>query len=251
MMEATEAAALAVEDIARAFGGVRAVAGVSFTVAAGEAVALIGPNGAGKTTCFNLVAGQLRPDRGRVTLAGRDVTGLPPRALCRLGMGRGFQVAQVFSSMTARETVQTALIARAGRTWRFLRAARAQQAAEADALLARVGLGGQGARAARALAYGEVKRLELAIALAADPRVLLLDEPAAGMAAAEREMLAGVLRAVVADGVALLFTEHDMDMVGALARRVLVMERGALIAEGDPARIGDDPRVRRAYLGEA
>jgi len=244
--------ALAGEGLARSFGGIAAVRNMSFTVSAGEMLALIGPNGAGKTTLFNLVSGQLRPDRGRVRLLGRDVTGLPPRALCRFGMGRTFQVARLFDSMLVRENVQVALLAAAGETWGSWRPLARRRAAEADALLAQVGLRDQAEWGAGALAYGDRKRLDLALALAARPRALLLDEPTAGMAPGERGALMRLVREQAdARGLAVLFTEHDMAAVFGFADRVLVMDRGETVAEGPPGAVRADPRVQAVYLGAA
>ena len=241
---------LAGEDLAKSFGGVAAVRGVSFAVDAGEMLALIGPNGAGKTTLFDLVGGQLRPDRGWVRLAGRDVTGLPPRALCRLGMGRTFQVARLFDSMLVRENVQVALLAAAGETWGPWWPLARRRAAEAEALLGQLGLSAQAEHGAGRLAYGDRKLLDLAVALAARPRALLLDEPTAGMAPGERgELMRLVREQADARGLAVLFTEHDMGAVFGFADRVLVIERGAMIAEGPPGAVRADARVQAAYLG--
>jgi branched-chain amino acid transport system ATP-binding protein len=236
--------------LARKFGGVRAVDGVSFSVAPGELVALIGPNGAGKTTCFNIIGGQLRPDSGQVLLAGRDVTGATPARLFRLGVGRTFQVTETFASMTLRENVQLALLSHRRRIWRVWRPVAPQCAREAGALLARVALAHQAKRAAGVLAYGDVKRLELAMALANQPRVLLMDEPTAGMARAERVALMRLVRDLAREtAIAVLFTEHDMDTVFGVADRILVLDRGKLIAAGDADAIRADARVRAVYLG--
>jgi branched-chain amino acid transport system ATP-binding protein len=241
---------LAVEGLSRAWGGVRAVDGVSFTVAAGEMLALIGPNGAGKSTTFNMIGGQIRPGAGRITLAGQDVTGASPRHLCRLGVGRTFQITETFASMTLRENVQMALLAHGRRVWCFLRPARFHAPAEADALLALVGLQAQEAAATGTLAYGDLKRLELAIALANAPRLLLMDEPTAGMAQAERTALMALVRRLAHEqGLAVLFTEHDMDIVFGVADRILVLNRGRLIAEGNASTIRADQRVQEVYLG--
>jgi branched-chain amino acid transport system ATP-binding protein len=241
---------LRAEDLRRAFGGVQAVAGVSFAVAAAEVVALIGPNGAGKSTCFNMLNGQLTPDAGRVRLDGRDITGLPPRRAWRLGVGRTFQITATFASMTVRENVQTALFAHHRDVWRRWRRGAALHRADADALLEQVGLEDQAARAAGVLAYGDLKRLELAMALASEPRLLVMDEPTAGMAAAERRALMALVRRLAsARGLAVLFTEHDMDIVFGTADRILVLDRGRLIAQGDAAAIRADARVRAVYLG--
>ncbi len=242
---------LAVEGLAKSFGAVRAADDVSFTVAAGEMLALIGPNGAGKSTCFNMVGGQLAPDAGRVRLDGRDITGAAPGRICRLGAGRTFQVAATFASMSVRENVQMALIAHRRRVWRFLRPAAGECRVEAEALLARLGMADQAERAASVLAYGDLKRLELAMALAGSPRLLLMDEPTAGMAQAERASLMRLVRALAtADAIAVLFTEHDMDAVFSTADRILVLDHGRIIASGDGPAIRADPKVRAVYLGE-
>jgi branched-chain amino acid transport system ATP-binding protein len=241
---------LAATDLAKAFGGVQAVDGVSFAVAAGEMLALIGPNGAGKTTCFNLLNGQLPPDRGRVVFDGRDITGRRPRDIWRLGVGRTFQIAAAFGSMTVRENVQMALLSHRRETRRLWRPAARFHADAADALLARVGMEDQAERAAGLLAYGDVKRVELAVALAHGPKLLLMDEPTAGMAPGERadlmRLVAGIVRA---ETIAVLFTEHDMDVVFGHADRIMVMNRGRLVAEGTPAAVRANEAVREIYLG--
>jgi branched-chain amino acid transport system ATP-binding protein len=236
----------------KSFGGVRAVDDVSFALHPGEMLALIGPNGAGKSTCFNILGGQLRPDVGQIRLRGHGVTGLRPWRRARLGLGRSFQVAEICGSMTVRENVQLALIAHHRHIWRTMRALRHHAVAHADRLLAQAGLEQQATMQAGVLAYGDSKRLELALALATDPVVLLMDEPTAGMAAAERAALIGVVRQLAAEqSLAVLFTEHDMDVVFGSADRVLVMNRGRLIASGSPDAVRADPHVRAVYLGEA
>ena len=241
---------LVVEGLCKRFGGIPAVSGVGFAVHAGEMLALIGPNGAGKSTCFNMVGGQLRPDAGRVLLDGADITGLPPRVVWRLGVGRTFQVTATFGSMTVRENVQVALLSAAGQVRRWWRPARHFFAAEADALLHQVGLQGEADRGAGVLAYGDLKRLELAVALSNAPRLLLMDEPTAGMAPAERTALMALTRRLATErGLAVLFTEHDMDVVFGVSDRILVLDRGTLIAEGVPEAIRADERVRAVYLG--
>jgi len=249
-MAAARMSTLVVSGLSKSFGGVQAVAGVSFAVAPGEMLALIGPNGAGKSTCFNILNGQLRPDAGTVRLGGRDITRLPPRAIWRLGVGRTFQITATFASMTVRENVQTALLAHHRRIWRFWESADAHAVDEADALLERVGMRDQADRPAGVLAYGDLKRLELAVALSNAPRLLLMDEPTAGMAPAERGALMALAREVARQqGVAVLFTEHDMDVVFGVADRILVLNRGTLIAEGSPEVVRRDAQVRAVYLG--
>lgn len=243
-------ALLQVTDLAKSFGGVAAVDGVSFHVAAGERLALIGPNGAGKTTCFNLLNGQLRADRGSVVLDGQAITGRKPRQIVRLGIGRTFQIARSFLSMTVEEAVETALDAATRHTLSFRRAPDAS--ARIAELLGQVGLQDQAARPVTELPYGDVKRLDLAMALSSSPRLLFMDEPTAGMAAADRALLMDQVSAIVAaSGVAVLFTEHDMEAVFGHADRVIVMARGRLIAEGTVEQIRRDPEVRRVYLGRA
>ena len=242
---------LVAEDLVKSFAGVHAVREVGLRLDAGERLAVIGPNGAGKSTLFAMLGGQLRPDGGRVRLDGRDVTGLAAHRLWRLGVGRTFQVAAVFGSMTVAENVQTALLSRLGRLGRVWRAARHQERIPAMALLQRVGMAAQADRPAGVLAYGDLKRLELAVALAHEPRLLLMDEPTAGMAPAERHGLMELVDDLVAEReMGLLFTEHDMDVVFAHAERVVVLARGEVIAEGTPDAIRRDEQVRAVYLGQ-
>ncbi len=241
---------LALRDLSKAFGGVEAVRSVSFTVTAGETVALIGPNGAGKTTCFNLIGGQLRPDAGRIEFRGRDIAGWPPHKVWRLGIGRTFQVAAIFPSMTVRENVQMALVSHAGKGLNLFAPLSRLGTEKADALLARVGLVAQAGRACGLLAYGDLKRLELALALANDPALLLMDEPMAGVARGERaELMALIARVVAEEGVSVLFTEHDMDVVFGHASRIVVLHRGEVVADGPPEAVRADARVREIYLG--
>lgn len=246
---------LEVEGLRKSFSGFHAVNGVSFTVSSGEIVALIGPNGAGKTTTFNLINGQLKPDAGRVRLAGNDVTGLGPRALWQRGVARTFQITATFPSMTVAENIAVALMAQSSGPWRGfgrLRRMPTLDTPEAQRLIADVGLGALADRVCGTLAYGDLKRVELAIALANAPRLLLMDEPTAGMAATEREALMVLaVKVARARGATVLFTEHDMGIVFRHAERVLVMSRGALVASGPPDVIRENPVVREVYLGRA
>jgi branched-chain amino acid transport system ATP-binding protein len=224
---------LEARDLRKRFGGVRAVDGVSFTVEAGELVALIGPNGAGKTTCFNLLNGHLEPDSGRVCLNGTDITGRPPRELARLGVGRTFQVAETFASMTVIENLE--VVSPSG-----------------SSLLKQFGIEKQADQLCSTLAYGDLKRVELAMALAGRPKLLLMDEPTAGMAAGEREsLMIFVEKLSRQEGIAVLFTEHDMDVVFGFATRVVVLHQGQIVAAGAPDEIRLNPRVREVYLGDA
>ena len=244
-------AALEVRGLGKRFGGVRAVDAVDFSLGAGEMLALIGPNGAGKSTCFNMLTGQCRPDAGTIRLFGRDITGLPQRRIWRLGVGRTFQITATFPSMTVIENVQVALLShhrRLGAPWPC---ADRLYVAPARDLLALVGMADLAGRACGLLAYGDLKRLELAVALANAPRVLLMDEPTAGMAPGERAAVMDLTARIVAErGLSVLFTEHDMDVVFGHADRVLVLDRGRLVAEGPPATVRADARVRAVYLGE-
>ena len=241
---------LEVRSLSKAFGGVRAMSKVSFDIGAGEFLAMIGPNGAGKTTCFNTINGQLVPDAGEILLQGKNIAGLAPREIWRLGVGRTFQIAATFHSMTVAENVQMALISHAGEVYRLWRQAASFHRARALDLLAQVGMREAADRPSRELAYGDVKRVELAIALVNEPRLLLMDEPTAGMGTKERnELIALVKRLVVERNISVLFTEHSMDVVFAFADRIIVLARGRLIADGTAAAIRDDPQVREVYFG--
>jgi branched-chain amino acid transport system ATP-binding protein len=241
---------LRVAHLSKAFGGLRAVADVGFELQAGEMLALIGPNGAGKTTCFNMVNGQLKPDAGSVRLAGTELIGLRPDRIWRLGVGRTFQIAETFASLTVVENVQLALLSHAGRVHGAWRSARREFRDEALALLAGVHMEAQAERAMSVLAYGDVKRVELAMALANQPRLLLMDEPTAGMGPAERNDLMALTRNLARQrGIGVLFTEHSMDVVFAHADRMIVLARGKLIAQGQPDVVRDDPHVREVYFG--
>ena len=243
---------LSVTHLSKAYGGVQAVRDVSFGVAAGEMVAIIGPNGAGKTTCFNMLNGQIAPDSGEIVLGGQRLTGLPAHRIWRLGVGRTFQVAATFGSMSVRENVQTALLSRERRSYSLWMRAPAFRREEADALLERVGMREQAERICAVLAYGDLKRVELAVALANRPRLLLMDEPTAGMSSGERDALMTLARQLArSDQLAVLFTEHDMDVVFGYADRVIVMHQGEVIAAGLPGEVRADARVREVYLGEA
>lgn len=242
---------LTVHDLCKTFGGVTAARKVSFTVEAAEMVALIGPNGAGKSTVFNMIGGQLRPDRGRVALDGEPIATLAPRDRFRRGIGRTFQIAQTFLSMTAAENVQMALISDRRESRDLWRPARRQHRDEALDLLAQVGMRAMADRPCFTLAYGDVKRLELAIALASRPRLLLMDEPTAGMASRERSALMALTASLTTSrNIGVLFTEHDMDVVFGHAARVLVLLRGEIVAMGTPDQVRADRRVQEAYLGD-
>jgi len=242
---------LAVEGLRKRFGALAATDGVSLTVAPGEVHALIGPNGAGKTTLIAQIAGALTPDAGAIRLMGRDVTRAPAHARARAGLARTFQISATFLDMTARENAALAAQAFARRPLNPFGAVARDRAlnAAAEAALAQVGLAGRGDMRARALSHGERRALELAMALAGRPRLLLLDEPMAGVGRSETHRLTETLQAL-RGAVAMLLVEHDMGAVFALADRVSVLVAGRVIATGAPEAIRADPAVRAAYLGE-
>ena len=244
-------ALLSVEGLTKSYGGVHAVRGVSFSLQAGEILALIGPNGAGKSTCFDMLNGQKTPDSGRITLLGTDTTGHAPRQIWRLGVGRTFQITATFPTMTVRENVQVALVSHRGQLFNLLASTPGLARDEAGRLLELVGMGGYADRPCGELAYGDLKRLELAVALANQPKLLLMDEPTAGMAPRERIELMRLTAQIAREkSIGVLFTEHDMDVVFEHADRILVLNRGSLIAEGTPAEVRGNPQVRAVYLGE-
>ena len=243
---------LEVRDLSKSFNGFAAIRGVSLALPAGESHAVIGPNGAGKTTLFDLITGHLQPDRGAVLFERRPITGLAPHRIVKLGVARSFQRINIYPRMSVAENVQVALIAREDRQPSFLTPARGLAADETGALLERVGLSDQAARWAGELGYGEQKQLELALALAARPRLLLLDEPTAGMSPAETAATAELLQAIKQErGLTLLFTEHDMGVVFGMADRISVLHHGETIASGLPDEVRADARVRSVYLGRA
>lgn len=248
--------ALAVEDVAIAFGGVTAVAGVSFRVDAGEIFAIIGPNGAGKTTLFNIIAGIYPPSRGRVTIGGDDVTGLAPHLLARRGLSRTFQNLQIFFRMTGVENVMVGRHLHEQRSLLphlfALPSSRRQNAAtrqKAEDLLAFVGLSAFADQPAGTLPYGVLKRLEIARALATEPRVLLLDEPAAGCNAVETEQVDAVIQKVATSGVTVVLVEHDMRLVMKISDRIHVLNQGRTLAEGSADEVRSNSDVVSIYLG--
>jgi branched-chain amino acid transport system ATP-binding protein len=242
---------LSVEGLSKSYGGVHAVRGVSFALKAGEILALIGPNGAGKSTCFDMLNGQTTPDAGRINLLGRDTTGERPRAIWRLGVGRTFQITATFPTMTVRENIQVALVSYRRQLFKLWASTPRFAPEEAGRLLALVGMDGYATRPCGELAYGDLKRLELAVALANRPKLLLMDEPTAGMAPRERIELMRLTASIARENaIGVLFTEHDMDVVFEHADRILVLNRGSLIAEGSPEEVRRNPQVRAIYLGE-
>jgi branched-chain amino acid transport system ATP-binding protein len=241
---------LTVSGLHKAFGGNKAVDGVDFTLAKGELLALIGPNGAGKTTLFNLLSGQLLADRGSIRFAGQELLGRGPRDICRMGVGRTFQIAETFSSLSVLENVQMALLAADRQIFSFWRRADGHRPDDALRLLAQVGMQDQADQTCADLSYGDIKRVELAMAMAASPGLLLMDEPTAGMAPAERlELMALTRHWVDQNGTSVLFTEHSMDVVFAFADRIVVLAEGRVIADGKPQDVRQDTRVQQVYFG--
>jgi branched-chain amino acid transport system ATP-binding protein len=233
------------------FGGVQAVSGVDLAVPEGDLRAIIGPNGAGKTTLFNLITGDLAHDSGQIYFRGEEISGLAPQDLCRRGLARTFQITSIFRRLTALENVQTALLTYHRRHHDIFRPARRLYRDEAMILLDRVGLGAQAAKPSGILSHGDQRRLELALALASEPHLLMLDEPTAGMAPKERHEVMALAAAIAADArLTIVFTEHDMDVVFAVARRISVLHQGAVIADGTPLEVRGDPQVQRVYLGQ-
>jgi branched-chain amino acid transport system ATP-binding protein len=244
------ASALSTRGLVKEFRGFRAVDGVDLNVTAGTVHALVGPNGAGKTTLFNLLTGFLVPTSGRIEVAGRDITGLPPEKVARQGIARSFQITSLFAKLTVREHVELALQGSTGLGWQFWRSERAMRrfTPRALSLLSEVGLDGLAESTADSLPYGRKRALELAVALALDPNVLLLDEPTAGMGLEDVERTVDLI-ARVRDGRTVVLVEHNMSVVGRLADQVTVLQAGRVLVEGPYETVRADPRVIAAYLG--
>ena len=249
---------LGVHDLAVQFGGVSALGGVTFEVRPGEVTSIIGPNGAGKTTAFNAITGYLRPSRGEITWNGEPITGMRPSAIARRGIVRTFQKTSVFPALSVRDNVMIGLHLQGTAEWRDVLAGgkrvREEEAgfgAAADDVIAFVGLTRRARATAGALPYGEQRLLELAIALAARPALLLLDEPAAGMTGAEKDAVSRLILKIRGRDVTVFLVEHDMRLVMGISDRVIVLNHGRLIADGRPDEIPTHPDVVRAYLGSA
>ncbi len=241
---------LEVFSLSKSFAGFRAVGEVSLRVETRQIAAVIGPNGAGKSTLFNLITGHLRPDSGRVLLDGRDITGIPPHAICRMGLGRSFQRTNIFPKLSVFENLQAAFLVHRGRGGNFWSRSELFYRDEVEALLVSIGLRDQGQVLGGTLSYGNQKQLELGLALASDPQVLLLDEPTAGMSASETHETIRLLERIAGErALTLLFTEHDMEVVFGIAQKIAVLHQGHLIADGTPEEVRNDPEVRRVYLG--
>lgn len=241
---------LEVSNLGKSFGGNRAVDDASFSLAEGELLALIGPNGAGKSTLFNMLSGQLSADQGSVRLDGHELLGRSPRAICHMGVGRTFQIAETFASLSVLENLQMALLSADRQVFRFWRRTANYRTQDAMDLLRDVGVDHLSADACAHLSYGDIKRVELAMAMAHRPRLLLMDEPTAGMAPAERHALMALTRRWVdSHGLSVLFTEHSMDVVFAFADRIVVLAQGKVIANGSPQAVRQDRLVQQVYLG--
>jgi branched-chain amino acid transport system ATP-binding protein len=241
---------LEISGLSKSFGGFRAVSTVSLTVETRQIAAVIGPNGAGKSTLFNLITGHLRPDSGKVMLNGRDITGAAPYRICRMGVGRSFQRTNIFAKLTVFENLQAAFIVHHRRGPNLWSRAGSLYRDEAMNLLRSIGLGAQENTIAGTLSYGNQKQVELGLALASDPRVLLLDEPTAGMSATETHDTIALLKRIAEErDLTLLFTEHDMEVVFSIAQKIAVLHQGRIIAEGLPETVRANDEVRRVYLG--
>jgi len=241
---------LEVYELAKSFGGVQAVNNLSFNLGEGQLLAMIGPNGAGKSTCFNLINGQLRPDGGSVVIMGQKINGYQPRQVWQLGVGRTFQITATFASMTVQENIKMALLSYHRQSRSLFKRVRQVYTDEAMELLKLVGIAEQHSRSCGVLAYGDLKRVELAVALANKPKLLLMDEPTAGMGPSERQSLMELTSEIVRTrNIGVLFTEHDMDTVFTHADRIIVLNRGELVAEGSPVEVRTDQKVQEIYLG--
>jgi branched-chain amino acid transport system ATP-binding protein len=241
---------LEIDQITKTFSGFTAVNAVSLTVERQQIAAVIGPNGAGKSTFFNLITGHLRPDTGQVLLNGRDITGIAPHRISSYGMGRSFQRTNIFPKLTVFENVQAAFLVHRGRGGNFWSRADRFYRDETEALLQQIGLLDQAEVIGGTLSYGNQKQLELGLALASDPTLLLLDEPTAGMSATETHDAIRLLERIAGEReLTLLFTEHDMEVVFSIAQKIAVLHQGRKIAEGTPEDVRADPEVRRIYLG--
>ena len=242
---------LEISGVAKAFGGFQALIGVSLRVEPGEIAAIIGPNGAGKSTLFNVITGHLVPDAGHIKFKGRDITGRPPHAICRLGLARSFQRTNIFPRLSVFDNVQVAILSHEGRAQEMWSRARDLGRERTMAVLEDVGLAARSAEASGSLSYGDQKQLELGIALALEPEMLLLDEPTAGMSPQEtRSSMALVARIARDRRLTLLFTEHDMGVVFSVAQRIRVLHQGRIIAEGAPDEVRRNDEVKRVYLGK-
>jgi branched-chain amino acid transport system ATP-binding protein len=242
---------LGVEKVKKSFDGFVAIDGVSFSISKGEICSIIGPNGAGKTTLFNLITGHLPVDEGKLTFKGLDITGRPPHQICRLGVGRSFQRTNIFPRLTVFQNIQAAVLVHRGKSFTFFRPVESFFQEETEEILRRVGLQQYAQTVSGSLSYGFQKQLELGIALASEPELLLLDEPTAGMSAQETHQTMELIGKITREkGLTLLFTEHDMEVVFSISQRIMVLHQGRLIAGGTPEEVHGNPEVQKVYLGE-
>ena len=242
---------LGVERVKKSFDGFVAINGVSFSIQRGEICSIIGPNGAGKTTLFNLITGHLPVDEGSLTFKDLDITNRPPHQICRLGVGRSFQRTNIFPRLTVFQNIQAAVLVHRGKSLTFFRPVDFFFQKETEEILERVGLKEYARTVSGSLSYGFQKQLELGIALASEPELLLLDEPTAGMSAQETHQTIELIGRITREkGLTLLFTEHDMEVVFSISERIMVLYQGRLIAEGTPHEIRRNPDVQKVYLGE-
>lgn len=242
---------LQVDVVSKSFDGFMAVDRASLTVPEGGLVAVIGPNGAGKTTLFNLVSGQIKPDRGRILFRGEDIGRLPAHAVCRRGIARAFQIANIFPRLTVFGNVQVAVLAQHRQSKDLFQPARRLRVEETNLLLARVGLQSKAQRVAGTLSHGDQRILEIAIALGTQPQLLILDEPTAGMSPEETAATMHLVKRLNQEqGITILFCEHDMDIVFSFAQSIMVMRHGQTIIQGTPEQVRGNKQVQEAYLGE-
>ena len=242
---------LGVEKVRKSFDGFVAIDGVSFSIQRGEICSIIGPNGAGKTTLFNLITGHLRIDEGILTFKDQDITNRRPYQICRLGVGRSFQRTNIFPRLTVYQNIQAAVLVHRGRSFTFFQPVDSFFQKETEEILGRVGLKEYGETVSGSLSYGFQKQLELGIALASEPELLLLDEPTAGMSTQETHQTMELIGKITREkGLTLLFTEHDLEVVFSISQRIMVLHQGRLIAEGTPEEVRKNPDVQKVYLGE-
>jgi branched-chain amino acid transport system ATP-binding protein len=243
---------LRVESLQKSFDGFMAVSNANLAVAAGDITAVIGPNGAGKTTLFNLIAGQIKSDRGRILFKGKDICGLPAYRRCHLGISRSFQIVNVFSRLSVFENVQVAVLSNQKKLMNFITPAHNMAVQRTREILESVGLSDSMDHVSGSLSHGDQKVLEMAIALGTDPELLILDEPTAGMSPEETAVTIALIKKLSAEfGLTILFCEHDMSLVFSIATQIMVMQQGQTIIQADPEKVRNDKRVQEAYLGGA
>jgi branched-chain amino acid transport system ATP-binding protein len=241
---------LRVEGVSKSFDEFMAVRGATLDVAEGSLVAVIGPNGAGKTTLFNLITGQLKPDGGKIVFRGENIAGLPPHEICRRGIGRAFQIANIFHRLTVFENVQIAVLAQQRKSAHLFHPAQGIAVQETARILASTGLADKARRLAGVLSHGDQRILEIAIALGSQPRLLILDEPTAGMSPEETAATMALVNSLAKTrGITILFCEHDMDIVFSVAQSIMVMQHGSTIIQGTPDQVRNNREVQEAYLG--